>query len=392
MRDELSRPMDLLGAPLFAYALFRLSPERYAWYQGPHHIVTDAAGGALVARRVAELYTRAVAAADGEAAASAAENVTETTFGSLNLLLDRDAEYRASEDFTADRKYWMERFADYPEPARLAGRPGRVKSRFIRETAYLTEEEATALRAAARKAGTHWSAMMIAATAAYLHRFTGREDIILSLPVAARTEAALRTVPGMFANLLPLRVDVRPDMRIRDLVKQVSREMRQALRHQRYRRIDLARDLHLPDGGRGLLGPHVNIMTFDYDFTFAGHRVTAHNISNGLVEDLSIMAYDRSDGTGVRIDLNANADLYSPETLAAHRRRFLGLVHSFADAARLERTVGGVDLVSPAERRLLLHEWQGPRTGRPTPRCRGCSPSRPPARPTGRPWPRANRR
>ncbi|WP_244203160.1 condensation domain-containing protein, partial [Streptomyces rhizosphaericus] len=148
-----------------------------------------------------------------------------------------------------------------------------------------------------------------------------------------RTDATSRAIPGMFANVVPLRIQVRADMRIRDLVRQISREVRQALRHQRYRRIDLARDLRLPDGGNGLLGPHVNIMTYDYDFHFAGHRVKAHNLSNGTVEDLSIMGYDRSDGTGIRIDLNANSNLYTEDALIAHRERYLGLLRTLSDTS-----------------------------------------------------------
>ncbi|MBB5935251.1 amino acid adenylation domain-containing protein [Streptomyces zagrosensis] len=351
MRADLGRILDLSSDPLFCYALFKLGPERYAWYQGLHHIVTDAAGGALIARRTAEIYS----------AHAAGDDVPPSPLGPLRLLLDKDAAYRASDDFGKDRDYWSERFRDYPEPARLAGRRATVFESRIRETVFLSEAEAVRLRASARAAGTHWSALMIAATAAYLHRLTGERDIVLSLPVAARTDAELRTVPGMFANLLPLRVSVNGETRIRDLLKQVSREVRQALRHQRYRKIDLARDLHLPDGGRAFNGPHVNIMSFGYDFTFAGHRVTAHNLSNGLVEDLAIMAYDRSDGTGIRIDLNANTSLYTEPELATHRRRFIDLVTAFADAdpAAQQRTVGGIELLSAEERERIFFAWSG---------------------------------
>ncbi|CDR09437.1 non-ribosomal peptide synthetase [Streptomyces iranensis] len=365
MRAEMARPTDLTRAPLFAFALFKLGPEQFAWYQAPHHIVTDAAGAAGTARRVAELYTRRVAGDGDRAGNGADEDRCETDpgadRGSLRDMLEWDEKYRASDDFDTDRKYWLERFGDCPEPARLAGRPGKNLRDFRRETAYLTEEEATALRGAARKAGTHWSALMIAATAAYLHRMTGKRDIILTLPVSARTDAAMRAHPGMFANVAPLRLDVTPHMRVRDLIRRASKEARKALRHQRYRRIDMVRDLHLPDGGNNFLGPHVNIMSFEYDFDFAGHRVTAHNISNGLVEDLSIMAYDRSDGTGIRIDLNANADLYGEEDLAAHRARFLTLVHAFADASDPERTIGGIELLTVEERAKVL-AWSGHRS------------------------------
>ena len=349
MKHDLATRLDLDDHPLFSFALIKVGEDRSYWYQGTHHIVSDAGSAALVGRRAAEIYTALVEGGDPAPA--------ETILGSLRTMLDRDAEYRASEDFAKDRAYWTEHFADSPEPARLSGRPGDELSSVLRETAYLTEAEAVELRAAARKYATHWSAMIITATATYLHRLTGKTDIILTLPVTARTDATLRGIPGMFANVVPLRIQVRSDMRIRDLVRQVSREVRQALRHQRYRHIDLARDLHLPDGGNGFLGPHVNIMTYDYDFDFAGHRVVGHNLSNGTVEDLSIMGYDRSDGTGIRIDLNANSNLYTADGLIAHRERYLNLLRTLSDTSDKERTVGAIELLTAEERRRAVEEW-----------------------------------
>ena len=349
MKHDLATGLELDAHPLFSFALLKLSDDCFLWYQGTHHIVSDAGSAALLGRRTAEIYTALTEGADPVAG--------ETVFGSLRTMLDRDEEYRSSEDFAKDRAYWTEHFADSPEPARLSGRPGDELSSVVRETAYLTEAEAVELRAAARKYATHWSAMIIAATATYLHRLTGKSDIILTLPVTARTDATLRGIPGMFANVVPLRIQVRSDMRIRDLVRQVSREVRQALRHQRYRHIDLARDLHLPDGGNGFLGPHVNIMTYDYDFDFAGHRVIGHNLSNGTVEDLSIMGYDRSDGSGIRIDLNANSNLYTADGLIAHRERYLELLRTLSDTSDKERTVGAIELLSAEERRRAAEEW-----------------------------------
>ena len=39
--------------------------------------------------------------------------------------------------------------------------------------------------------------------------------------------------------------------------------------------------------GRTLFGLSINVMPFDYGFSFAGHRATAHNLSLGPVEDLN---------------------------------------------------------------------------------------------------------
>src|ERR1700712_133403 len=49
------------GDPLYTFALFKVSSEKYIWYLRSHHVVCDGYSGMLVARRVAEIYTAVMA-------------------------------------------------------------------------------------------------------------------------------------------------------------------------------------------------------------------------------------------------------------------------------------------------------------------------------------------
>ncbi|MGH8909693.1 MAG: condensation domain-containing protein, partial [Egibacteraceae bacterium] len=346
MLADSARPLDLTRGPLFSYALFRAGPERFFWYQGYHHIVLDGFGLSLIARRVAEIYTALV---NGVPCA-------QGTSGSVRLLLASDAAYRASDEFVSDRDYWMGRVADRPEPVRLADRCSVPSGGFIRRTVVLPRSGATRLRVAAASADARWGDVVIAATAAYLHRLTGARDVIFGLPVSARPDPVLRDVPGMVSNVLPLRVSVRPDTSLSELMQEVSREVRQALKHQRYRGEDLCRDLKLAVGIGEFVGLKVNIMAFDDDLCFAGHRATVRNLSLGPVDDLSIRVRRRSDGDGLLIDFDANPALYGEEDLEAHQRRFLSVLEAIAGEDP-GRPVGRVDVLTPEERRRVLVEW-----------------------------------
>ena len=96
MKADLAEPVDLLHGPLFCFALFKTAPDRFFWYQRAPHIVMDGFGGALFDRRVADVYTSLVMPCSAN------------PFGSLSLLVEEDASYRASERFTRDRQYWLE--------------------------------------------------------------------------------------------------------------------------------------------------------------------------------------------------------------------------------------------------------------------------------------------
>ena len=103
-----------------------------------------------------------------------------------------------------------------------------------------------------------------------------------------------------------------------------------------------------------MFGPTVNIMPFDYDLRFDGHPTTAHNLTNGPVEDMSIVLYDRSDSRELRIDFNGNPGIYSADHLASLQQRFLKLLAALADP---DQRIGSLDILAPEERRTILQEW-----------------------------------
>src|SRR5208282_1793245 len=105
------------------------------------------------------------------------------------------------------------------------------------------------------------------------------------------------------------------------------------------------RDLGLLAHDQKLLGTLVNVMAFDHELLFAGHRTTTRNLSNGPVEDLSIVVYDRSNSNELRIDFDANPGLYSADELANHQQRFLRLLEVVA--ADAGQPIGRLELLSP---------------------------------------------
>ncbi len=348
MWDDLSRPVDLGAGPLFLFALIRVAPERYFWYLRCHHIALDGFSSALVGQRAAEVYS----------ALAAGTPVPPNPFGSLAALVAEDVEYRASERFTADGAYWRERLADRPEPVGLSAAQPFVPRRLVRRSARLEPETVKALRAAADEAGVAWPPVVTAVFAAYLQGLTGGAEAIVGLPVTTRLGRIARSTPGMVSNMLPLRLSVRPDMSLRDLLLHASAGMRRTMRHQRYRYEDVRRDLGLLGDDHRLVGPHVNIMMFGDALRFAGHRSTAHTLNLGPVDDLSVVVHGGSDDGGLGIDFEANPDLYTGDELAAHQERFLHFMDALVRGG-IDGPVGRAELMLPAEIRRALFEWNG---------------------------------
>lgn len=336
------RPVDLAHDTLFAHALLRLADDQVLWVQRYHHIVADGMAVALITRRAGEYYT-------------SAEEVAARHDWSLADLVAADRAYRASEQHTSDRAWWRERLAGRTEPVRLVDRAATPMTRRLRRTAELPLETVERLNTAAATTGVRVSRLLLAAVAAYLHRVSGEQDLVLGLPVAARGDEVSARVPGMVSNIVPLRLDVRPGTTGGALVTQVRETVRDAVAHGRYRAEDLARELGLVDGVPELVGPTVNVLPRSEDLDFGGHATELRPVWLGPVSDLAFSFAELASGGGHALHLDADADVCDEATLAGHERRFLALLHTFA--GDLDLPVGRIELTSGSERALLLEEF-----------------------------------
>lgn len=340
MKKDLSCPINLQNEALFNQALLKVASNRFFWYQRIHHIVMDAFGFSLIAQRVSTIYTALVGK----------HSYDKGVFHPLHPVLEEDRIYRNSEKFEQDRQFWLDRFSDHPEVVSLAERAPRTSKSFLQQTGYLSPSMTESLYIAARRFKGSWHELIIAATAVYINRLTGAEDVILSLPMMGRLGSKSLNAPAMVMNLLPLRLAVRPNMSFTELLNQISKEIRDVRRHQKYRHEEIRRDLRLIGDNQRLFGPQINVMPFEYGLDFGGSKGITHKLSTGPVDDLSINVYNQSNGNGLRIDIDANPQVYSNEELKIHHNRFVRLLEKIATNEN-DLPIGNIELLLSEEKK-----------------------------------------
>ncbi|KUN95706.1 non-ribosomal peptide synthetase [Streptomyces caeruleatus] len=347
MRDDVRRPVDLSRGPISSFALIKLSDTRFFFYYRIHHVVIDGYGVHLLGRRLAEIYS-ALAAGDTDVA---------PVFGPLKDLLDDEAEYRASDAFEADRAYWVEHFGDRPEPLRMPGRrgpgPGLPEERLrLRLTTALPEADLELLRKTAFVSGTTWQILLMTVVGAYVHRVTGRQDVVLGVPVTGRRTVAARRIPGMATNSVPVRLAVAPGESLTDLVPRLTREVGEALKHERFRLEDLQRELAPHDGVGALMGPIVNFMPYGGPLRFGQAPATSHNLASGPVLDLFLTFRPEPGGEAMSLVLDGNPDTHDLDSLTGHQERLLAFIRTVAAAPAT--ALDSIDVLGAAERQRLL--------------------------------------
>nr|WP_245873205.1 non-ribosomal peptide synthetase [Streptomyces phaeoluteigriseus] len=322
IRTDLAAPVDTEKGPLFSHTLLTLAPDRLIWLLRAHHILLDGYSYKLLGRRLAETYNALAEGRDPDPAG----------FAPVSRLQAEEEAYRGSGRYVRDRAHWAQRLAGLPEPARLTSRTAAPAAPFLRRTAELEPAEADALDAAAARLGVSRTDLLTTATAAYLHRMTGAEDLVLGMATMSRLGSAALRTPGTASDILPLRVAAAPDTPVAELVRAVADELKALRRHQQYRGEFLRRDLGLLGTGRRLYGPVLNIVPFDESPVFGGHPTTWHHLSGGAVDDLQISVRPGARAGGMWLALDANPALYEEDELALHRDRFLTVLRALAEA------------------------------------------------------------
>ncbi|MGW3485615.1 amino acid adenylation domain-containing protein, partial [Rhodococcus indonesiensis] len=340
MERDYTAPVDMCSDRLAVTAVLRVADNRWFWYARIHHIALDGVGAMTLVARTAERYTATVTGTEVHAPRTAA----------LPDIVAEDEAYRRSPRFETDRAYWTEHLAGLGDPVSLAGRAAPADAHPLLVGAELPPDTEQALRDAATRRGSSLAPLVVAAFGTYLARMTGHDEVMLSLPVSARTTAVLRRSGGMLANVVPLRL--RTDAAtVASVIAAAELELTGALRRQRYRQEDIARDLGLTGDHAAGFGPSVNLMLFDHQVRLGALTGRVHVLTSGLIEDLFVNLYPG--GHSTHLDFQANPNLYTRDELAAHHRRFLAFLHRFATAAP-DRRLTDLDLLDEDERAALV--------------------------------------
>ncbi|MDN3351338.1 non-ribosomal peptide synthetase [Actinomadura sp. DC4] len=345
MRAAMEQPFDLYADTLHEQELFKIGPDHYLWFQRAHHLVADGFSLVVVFGRLAEIY----------ASLRSGRPDAGRPLASVRTLVELDSAYRTSPAFQSDRDYWRAALADIPAPVTLSSGRAGTGGGLVRQTEEIDSHAAARLRESARRSKTSFPVLGFAAAVAFIHLLTGADDIVLGLAVTGRVGPARGPIPGMTANILPVRVRVSRTMSVGELIRETSRAMKGALRHQRYRYEDMRRDFGLRGTDGELYGPIVNIQTYPFETLFDGLSCSARPFQAATPNDFSMDLYSWAD-TAIRVEFSANADRYSGLFNAENARRFARFLESFS-ASDEHTTIDRIDVLTEEERHRVLTAW-----------------------------------
>jgi amino acid adenylation domain-containing protein len=350
LRDFASAPFDLARGPLIRVHLVRLAPGRHVLSLVAHHIVADGWSFRLLFSELAAGYEALRA---GRPPTSPTPGLQYADFalwqvehGDAGGYADAEAFWRAELD---GAPLELALPADHPYPDRERDAAATVDASVDAPTA-------AALRRLARDREATLFAVVAAGYAALLSRLTGADDLLVAVPVAARTRAETEPVVGLFVNTVAIRADLRGNPTLGQLVGRLHAANARAQPHQE---LPFARVVELSRPERLLSrSPLVQVMCVVEDawpvLDRGGLRWRPELTDNGTGKfELELTMADGPAGLDGR--LRYRTDLFDPQTA---RRLAGGLRMVLTAMAAVPSTpVSEVDILPPDVRELVTRTW-----------------------------------
>jgi amino acid adenylation domain-containing protein len=349
--EEAGAPFDLARGPLFRVRLLRLAEQEHVLLFTLHHIVSDEWSKGILIREVSALYT---AFAHDQPSPLPELEVQYADFTYWQR------EWLQGEELAAQLAYWKRQLGgelpllhlplDRPRPPMQTFR-GAVSSIAV------SERVGQSLKDLVRQEDATLFIALLAAFKYLLYRYTGERDILVGSPVAGRNRAEIEGLIGFFVNTLVLRTELAGNPTYRELLRSVRRTALGAYAHQDLPFEMLVRELE-PERSLSHT-PFFQVAFILRDapkesLQLPGIELRALNAGSEAAKfDLTLIVHDT--GRELNALISYNPDLFDSTTIERMLGHFRQLLEGIV--ANPDRRLTELELLTAAERRLLLVEW-----------------------------------
>jgi amino acid adenylation domain-containing protein len=328
-----------------------------------HHTAFDGGSGRVIVEQLGQAYGDVTDVAD--AAPPALQQIDFSTW-------QRDCDEQGA--FEVQGHYWRDQLAGAPAVLGLAlsRMPEQRDFRLGRVPLVLGQERSERLQQAANDAGVSTFALLLGVWGLTLARFGDEREVVVGIPVAARSRAGLDGVVGFLANTLPMRLDCHA-ANLAEFGRRVQQRVAEGLQHQDIsfsRIVEAAGVERVPQRPPLLQAMFVLADVRQWQLQLDDIDAVAQPISAPLARtDLSMAL--QQDAQGIAGELEYAADIIAPalaERIAAGFVHLLDallaqpdaapLSHSLLDAqarASLMQFGQAHSVLPPASRPLRLH-------------------------------------
>jgi amino acid adenylation domain-containing protein len=346
LRADRARGFDLSAAPLIRLMVIGLSPDLWQLVISFHHILLDGWSLAVVFREASKLYRAYYLGHEAELEPPRAYE------DYIAWLQEQDAARAES--------FWTNYLSGYRGPSPLAidralGTASDPNEQYGSQRIRLSTDTTRALQNLGRTHQLTLNTVIQGAWALLLSRYMGEPDIVFGAAVSGRPPAlnGVESMVGLFINTLPVRVAVDPQAALLPWLTRLQNRQFEAREYEHSPLIDVQGWSEVPRG----------TLLFETIVGFENYPVVDAsrdgNDSIALTDVFERTNYPLSLIVWPASELQITLMHVCPRFEAAAITRMLGHLRNVLEvmASDPERRLRDIPLVTEAERRQLLIEW-----------------------------------
>ncbi|KMJ43864.1 hypothetical protein AB204_17330 [Xenorhabdus khoisanae] len=346
--EEFGLSFDLAQGPLIRSSLIQLADDEYVSLLTLHHIIFDGWSLGILKSELSALYTAFVTGQPDP----------------LPPLMIQYPDYAAwqrqwlsVERLQSQSDYWRTMLAGTPVLLDLpTDRPRPPLQSFIGSSLPINLDEALtkSLKRLSEQQGTTLFITILSAWAMVLSRLSGQSDLVIGTPCAGRGRQEIESLVGFFVNVLALRIDLSGTPDVTELLARVRQT---TLAAQDNQDLPFEQVLKIVQPPRRL----AHTPLFQVMFAWQNNEkiewklpaleiLPVDQLFDVVKFDLELNLFEE-DGRIVG-SLNYATALFDQQTI----ERYVGYLHTVLQVmvANPQQPVREIDILSPAERRLLL--------------------------------------
>ncbi len=319
------RPFDLEKGPLFRINLFKVNQEKSYLFIDMHHIITDLVSIKLFMEEMAKFYNGV--------------HLPEVKMQYRDFS-EWQNERISSGGFEKMEQFWLDEFqegipvldlpTDYKKPS-LSSNQGKSLSILV------NDETTKQLRKLAEEEGVTMNMVALSAYLLLLSKHAGREEVLIGIPVAARTQEEMNHIMGAILNTVLFKINIDSNSTYLEFLAKVKTQLMNLLENQDYP-LDLLVDK---------LGKYHDInrgMIYEAAFNFYSEDA---NLEEDILKGIELTPIDleytvshanidmtcMETNETLKLVLNYSTQVYESETIEYFLKHFEEILSSIAQSS-----------------------------------------------------------
>jgi surfactin family lipopeptide synthetase C len=360
LKEDRTRGFELSRAPLMRVALIRRAEEVYQLIWSHHQLLLDGWSASLTIQEVSARYG---ALCRGEALSWPPSR----PYGDY-------IEWLQQQDLSGAQPFWRELLHGFTTPTplvvdRSAGRSPAQEMAFGEQRLALSHDATAALQALARQHQLTLNTLIQGAWSLLLSRYSGENDILFGVTSAGRPASlpGVESMVGVLINTLPLRVRLNPEAPLIPWLKALQAQQFELREYEYCPLVEIQGWSDVPRG----LPLFESILVFenypaDRSLRTWDGRFKIENVSSAerVNYPLTVIAVP---GPELSLRINYDSQRFDRATIC----RMLGHLQVLLEGFVTDpfRCLSRLPLLTDAEQRQTLVEWNATRTEYPRDRC-----------------------